>query len=274
MYPQIIDKALFNKVQEKLNKNKYFAGGTATAREPYLLTGKLFCGECGTEMVSDGGTGRLGKKHQYYACKKKKKAECIKSRENKDRLERRVVFDVLDYMKDQKIINDLAERLVEHYNDRTSETEMKSLTTKIQRTQDEVEKLTTKFIEAESKLLKASIEKRMTELETYLNDLETQKSQIELEKGNQTSKDDIIDFIEFLLDGNPNSKDFQKSVIDNLIYKVYIVNGQTLVLFTLGGYKHDDIDLDKLNKYLQEFVGVQTLSSMARLSEKSAQVLH
>ncbi|MDR0462104.1 MAG: recombinase family protein [Christensenellaceae bacterium] len=263
MYSQIIDKALFNKVQEKLDKNKYFAGGTATAREPYLLTGKLFCGECGTEMVSDGGTGKCGKKHHYYACKKKKKAECVKSRESKDRLERRVVFDVLDYMKDQKIVDDLAERIVEFYNDRTSESEMKSLNAKIQRTQDEAEKLTTKFIEAESKLLKASIEKRMTELETYLNDLEMQKSQIEIEKGNQTSKADIMNFIEYLMQGDIDNKDFQKSVIDNLIYKVFIIDKQVLVLFILGGYKHDDIDLDKLNKYLQEYVGVQTLSSMA-----------
>jgi DNA invertase Pin-like site-specific DNA recombinase len=36
MYPPIIDKALFKRVQKRLEKNRYFAGGTATARVPYF----------------------------------------------------------------------------------------------------------------------------------------------------------------------------------------------------------------------------------------------
>lgn len=54
IFPPIIDKALFAEVQKRLAKNKYLAGANS-AIEPYLLTGKLFCGHCGTAMVSDGG---------------------------------------------------------------------------------------------------------------------------------------------------------------------------------------------------------------------------
>lgn len=60
----------------------------ATAKLPYLLTGKLFCGHCGSEMVSDGRISKLGVQHHYYACKKKKKSLCDKKREDKDKLER------------------------------------------------------------------------------------------------------------------------------------------------------------------------------------------
>lgn len=55
MYLQIIDKETFNAVQEKLAKNRYTLGGQETARIPYLLTGKLFCGHCGAGMVADSG---------------------------------------------------------------------------------------------------------------------------------------------------------------------------------------------------------------------------
>ncbi len=43
IYPAIVDKALFLKVQEKLAENKYVLGGQETAKVPYLLSGKVFC---------------------------------------------------------------------------------------------------------------------------------------------------------------------------------------------------------------------------------------
>ena len=51
IYPAIVDKDLFERVGKRLTENKYTAGGQATAKEPYLLTGKLYCGHCETEMV-------------------------------------------------------------------------------------------------------------------------------------------------------------------------------------------------------------------------------
>ena len=97
MYPAIISKELFLSVQERLQKNRYRAGGVASAKIPYLLTGKLFCGHCGTAMVSDGGTSKTGVQHLYYTCKKKKKSKCDKKRENKDNLETIVTQYVVDF---------------------------------------------------------------------------------------------------------------------------------------------------------------------------------
>jgi hypothetical protein len=65
MYPAVIDKNVFNKAQELLKKNKYFAKSDAP-RIPYFLTSKLFCGHCGTPMIADGGVGKLGTAYQYY----------------------------------------------------------------------------------------------------------------------------------------------------------------------------------------------------------------
>ncbi|MCI9032291.1 MAG: hypothetical protein HFK09_07250 [Clostridia bacterium] len=71
-------------MQKRLAQNKILADANS-AVEPYLLTGKAFCGHCGTAMVPDGGTGKNGKKHYYYACKSKKKGKCDKARETKTR---------------------------------------------------------------------------------------------------------------------------------------------------------------------------------------------
>lgn len=43
MYPAIVDKDLFERVGKRLTENKYTAGGQATAKEPYLLTGNVIC---------------------------------------------------------------------------------------------------------------------------------------------------------------------------------------------------------------------------------------
>lgn len=43
MYSAIVDKDLFERVGKRLTENKYTAGGQATAKEPYLLTGNVIC---------------------------------------------------------------------------------------------------------------------------------------------------------------------------------------------------------------------------------------
>ena len=74
-YPQIIDKATFAAVQKRLIKNKILAGANS-AVEPYILTGKAFCGYCGDSMTAGGGTSHTGAKHYYYVCHQKRKGDC------------------------------------------------------------------------------------------------------------------------------------------------------------------------------------------------------
>ena len=39
----------------------------------YILSGKLFCGNCGTLMTAEGGTSQTGRRYYYYKCFKSKK---------------------------------------------------------------------------------------------------------------------------------------------------------------------------------------------------------
>ncbi|MDD2495639.1 MAG: recombinase family protein, partial [Tissierellia bacterium] len=165
MYPKIVENSVYEDVQKRLNKNKYFAGGMATARVPYLLTGKLFCGHCGTEMVSDGGTGKLGKQHYYYACKKKKKGKCDKKRENKDALELYVTTCVKDFLSNKNNVNIAISDVLNYYEKKTDECNLKSINAKIAKANKEVEELTDDFVKAKSELLQKKIETKMKENE-------------------------------------------------------------------------------------------------------------
>ncbi len=232
-YPQIIEKSLFEDVRKKLNKNKYFAGGTATAKVPYLLTGKLFCGHCGTEMVSDGGTGKLGKKHHYYACKKKKKGECNKKRENKDNLELYVTSCVQDFLSNNENANVAIRDALNHFEKKTDEVNIKSITTKIANINKESIKLTDTFVKAKSDLLRNNIEIKMNEYEKLLEDLQFEKAQLELERGYKITPKDLLEFIDDLLKGDIHDKRYQKLIIDNLVTQVFVSDDNTIVYLNI-----------------------------------------
>lgn len=265
MYPQIIDKAIFENVQKRLNANRYFAGGTATAKVPYLLTGKLFCGHCGTEMVSDGGTSKTGSQHHYYACKKKKKGACDKKRENKDALELYVTNCVRDFLSDKKNAEVAVNDVLSYYEKRTDEVNLKSINAKIAKAKKEVDDLADAFVKAKSQLLQNTIETKMLEYEKLLDDLYYQQAQLELERGYKITKKDLLDFIEELLKGDPNDKDYQRKLIDNLVTKVFVSDGDTVVYFNINGGKSvETVEFEDMKKTTKDLSGVQTRLPLAR----------
>lgn len=75
--PPIISKAVFSMVQDKKVKNKGMAA-KFKAREKYLLTGRIFCGICGSAMNGHRITKSNGTEYAYYTCSKKERQPGIK----------------------------------------------------------------------------------------------------------------------------------------------------------------------------------------------------
>ncbi len=264
-YPAIIDKDLFERVQKRLQVNRYFAGGTATARVPYLLTGKAFCAHCLTPMISDGGTSHTGQQHHYYACKGKKKGVCEKRREDKDTLELFVTQVVYDFLSDKENVSVAVRDTLAYYAKRTGADSIKSIDGKIAKVQKDIEEMTTAFIEAKNALLRANIEKRMNDYEKLIEDLQSQKAQLERERGRQFTEKDFMSFIADLLKGDPNDKEYQRKIIDNLVVKVLVGDGDTVVYINLSNTKEiENVRLEEMKIALEHIFGVQTLSPLAR----------
>ncbi len=264
-YPAIIDKALFDRVQKRLAKNRYFAGGMATARVPYLLTGKAFCAHCNAALISDGGTSRTGQKHQYYICKGRKKGVCEKRREDKDELEQAVTQIVYDFLSDEKNVKIAVRDTLAYYEKRTGIENLKAIDGQIAKIHRDIEDMTTAFIEAKSALLRASIEKRMTDYEQLIEALESQKAQLERERGLQFTEKDLQAFIADLLKGESDDKEFQQKIIDNLVSKVFVGDGYISVHFKIGNATEvEDIRYEEIKTAFEHIFGVQTLSPLAR----------
>ena len=103
--PAIVPLDLFERVQEKLEKNKK-APARAKAVENYLLSTKIFCGHCGATMNGESGTGRNGTTHRYYKCHavKTKKNDCKKKPVKKEWIEDLVVKETMDMLMDDDAI--------------------------------------------------------------------------------------------------------------------------------------------------------------------------
>lgn len=70
--PRIIPQELWEEVQTRMHARKG-EGGRYSAKHEYLLTGKVFCGECGGAMVVTGcNQSKDGRQYRYYNCVNKR----------------------------------------------------------------------------------------------------------------------------------------------------------------------------------------------------------
>ena len=103
----------------------------------------------------------------------------------------------------------------------------------------------------------------MAEYEILLDNLEMQKVQLELERGYRISKKDLLDFIDELLKGDVNDKDYQKQIIDHLVSQVFVSDDDTVVYFNIRGGKNiEKITIDDTKEAIKSNIkSVRTLTS-------------
>lgn len=213
--PAIIDRTLWEQVQARLSDQKQ--PGTYKAKRVYLLSGKLFCGHCGSHMNGDsGGNAKTG----YYQCYGRKNADkpCKKKALQKDYIEGIVARDAISLLTDENIekIADIAVRA----NDKELETstEIPAIKTKLRENQTILDNLM-KAIETGQ--APEMIVKRMTELEREQRYLKYQLQEEE-KQVIYLDKPRIIYWLEQFRVGDIEDESFRKQVIDLFINSVTV----------------------------------------------------
>lgn len=111
--PAIVPKELFDRVQERLAVSKK-APAKHKAEDEYLLTTKLYCGECERMMVGESGTSHTGETYRYYKCVGvKKHLGCKKKSVKKDWIEDLVLTYIRKTIFDDKFIEKIADRIMD-----------------------------------------------------------------------------------------------------------------------------------------------------------------
>ncbi len=268
-YPQIIEQDVFDAVQKRAASNRHSSGANS-ARVPYLLQGKLFCGHCGAAMTADGGTGKLGVQYHYYACTtRKKKKTCQKFNEKKEFIEWYVCEQTIAYLSDPRRVEYIADDVVKYYESRTSQNEIKRIIAERVRVQKEIDNAVNLMVSGVDAVVVKVLNDKIVQLTTLLDDLTEQQSKLELEAGLKITRKDIISFVAEYIKGSSNDLDFKKRIIDNLVKTVYLYDDKIVIYFNIGGRDTSHVSKNDTDAAIDELFSDSNTRARAGASECS-----
>lgn len=211
IYPAIVPKALYDKVQSIIIKNKR---GKRSNEVEFLLRGKLICGYCGNNMRGDSGTSRdRVTKHYYYKCVGRKILSIYnKQTVSKTKLENIVVDVTLNCLKYSNCISAIADAIIDVNASRLRDQSVIKL---LNEERGEVERAISNLMKAiEQGIITPSTKSRIEELELQLSDIDNKIALEDSKLQNQLSKEQVVEYIRH------NIKQSPQYLIHNFIQKV------------------------------------------------------
>ena len=120
--PAIISKNIFEQVQRKIVARKNNKPSNK-AKEVYLLSGKIYCGECGYSMGGNKKmSGRSKTPHVTYRCMGKKNRHICDNKEmRREYIETYVLEKLSEYVFDERLIFKLVKEYVAYQNSTNSD---------------------------------------------------------------------------------------------------------------------------------------------------------
>ncbi len=225
--PAIVPVALFESVQRKLDR-----GGRAPAHSwkmaDYILTTKLFCGECGEPMVGRAGTGKSGKKYDYYACITRTRLHaCDKKPVTKEWIEEVVVRYTKEVVLRDEMIEQIADGVMLYLE---KEKKDNSLMAAMEARLREVE--------AGIRNIMAAIEQGIITQTTKIRimELEQEKDQIQAAIAREQiatldlDRDQVVYFLERFRDGSLDDPEYRLKLVEAFVSSIYLWDDGKIVI--------------------------------------------
>lgn len=217
-FPRIIDDETFEKVQSMLSSH-------TNKSEEFILTGKLFCGHCGSAMRGISGTSHLKRKYYYYACRGK----CGKKNVPRDIIEKAVLNAVLSVLNDEELIEDLADRTVKYYNEKFKDTSyLDSLEARLKDVNAALNNIQ-KAIEIG--VFTPQTKDRIADLTENKESLEISIAKEKSKRNLDVTKDNVITFFHRLRDSNVKSARIHKIMIRTFVNAIYLYDDSFKIVF-------------------------------------------
>ena len=186
VWPAIIDTETFQKVQERLAKNKNRYKPESWKVYPFPLTELVQCGECGKSLGGKSGTGRK-EKHHYYGhsqiknpFQKEKPQDCQVKNVRAPRLEEIVTKSLKSIISDPSTI----EKWIEIYKSKTStelpdvQGQTKKMDQEIQTTSKRIANLVQRISELPAEVPAEAFFDQIKQMTAKLNDLKLKKQKL------------------------------------------------------------------------------------------------
>lgn len=227
--PALITRELFDDAQ---HTNGLMREKTkARRRNPdveYMLTGKLFCGECGAAMVGTCGTSKTGTTYHYYKCTG---AGCRKKPVRQDLIERVITEALMRVISTPEHIERLTDMVMQYKDQITATSDLPNL---------EAELVDVK--RARANIMKAielggagstTLNNRLMELETSERDLLTAILR-EKRALPDFDRDHVQFFFERFAHGRVDDKKYRRTLLQGFLHKAYVYDDRVTITFTFA----------------------------------------
>lgn len=241
--PAIVDKKTYEEAQ--IRRAQRARGRKAMPDTPYLLTGKIQCGKCGSAIVGDSGTSQNGETHRYYCCngRKKKATDCNLKSARKEDIEEFVLAAAHQIVMDDELIKTIAGRVVTILDEElTGNPKLKIIEKTIKNIKRKIDNLTRSLEDFPNG--SAAVSGRIAELEIELIELEAEKES-ELLGHPDLDPEDIIYWLSQFKDpkGDPV---LAQQMIDTFINQVVLDDDSITIIFNFSA-KEDKVKFEKKN---------------------------
>jgi site-specific DNA recombinase len=233
--PAIISKEDFQKVQEKMQRSKKRASAYK-AKEIYLLSGLIYCGECGHAMIGNVKyCGRNKLKYVTYRCGNRDRTKNCKNKE----IRREYIEEYVLQQLEEKIFNEasiplLVEKLNKFQNNKNDEAKqkIKVLTEKIRQVDIQIKNVLSMIRSGCSSRILAedleNLEKEKMELELQLHEIKDNSPKNIIDE--KTLAKIFSSFRQFVKDRNIQEV---KKFIHQYVEKVLVYEDHVKVVFKL-----------------------------------------
>ncbi len=238
--PSIIPKELWNEVTRKMNGNKR-ARAANSAKDSYLLSGLIFCGECNGGMYGQRKfSGRNKNKYRCYTCGTRYRSHTRSMKSvGADFVENVVIEQLYNEIFAPGAIERMADKLAEYASSRSNE-----ITSNIRDFENELSGIQTQINNTVNAIANGmfhpSMKDKMDNLEarkaTLAIRIEEAKRQAEI---NSPSRNQIYYYLSQDSDIKNKSPEDQKRIIQTYVRKIVVydshIDTDTIVSFDGGG---------------------------------------
>jgi hypothetical protein len=231
--PRIISDEVFKEAQLRFEHRKHAPASNRDVQ--YVLSGKLFCGECKNLMVGYCGTGKAGKRYYYYVCNGRRAHECDMDNVKKDFIED-LVLSYCRSLLDDSILDKLIQSMMQLVEEDYSKSELSLLEKQLSEIERKIQNSAAAIVECDYPEIRKAMYDKLNDLNATKNDIEFQIAQFTRlqRKVNET---DVRSFFVELREGSYTTQKARQALIDTLINRVYIYKGKIILILNSGHKK-------------------------------------
>ena len=231
--PRIVTDEMFQKAQERMKRNQRDSS-LHVHREPdaprFWLTGKLYCGMCGSSMQGVSGTSKTrGKKHYYYSCRLQRRHQCNKKPVRKEIIEARVTELLSLLLSDSEVVASLAVDIAADI--RAHQTDNADRIASLKREKEKTEKEINNLVSAlKAGIWSSTTAEELTRLETKKTNLEALVRAEESLKALADDEASIKRFFSRYYGSDLTDTAVRDYLLENLVDKIYLYDDNRIVI--------------------------------------------